>query len=419
MIPKNLFKITAMCLTFCLLAFTAAADVVYVPPFDSGTAVNNDGAYDEIEEARAGHQDNWGANSHYNAYFWFGPYSYMPDGSTIVEVRISCDNVNSVVGDGDYDTWEVDAVSLGYDAAAWSNKTAYEKYQAFTDTIIGGLFIIGATSSFLSSQNQALKSLVEDAITLPNHWVGVGFRPDSGWYDDSWPTKDETIYATFPSSVELKITYNPPTTTYQSSTTTYRSSSTTTYRSSSTTTIGNSSTTTIGNSSTTTIAPVSSTTTYQSSSTTTVTLSIGEAVDNTSLPWTTGGDANWFGQAAVSYYDGDAAQSGDITDYQSSWVQTTVTGPGTLTFYWKVSSELNWDYLIFYIDEVEQSESISGAVDWQQKTYSIASGSHTLKWAYTKDFCASSGSDAGWLDKVALLFSDTLIPCLELLLLDD
>jgi hypothetical protein len=126
---------------------------------------------------------------------------------------------------------------------------------------------------------------------------------------------------------------------------------------------------------------------------------LSEAVDNTSLTWTTGGDANWYGQNTVYYYGGDAAQSGDITDNQSSWIQTTVTGPGTLTFYWKVSSESGWDFLRFYIDGVEQM-GISGEVDWTQKTYSISSGSHTLKWAYTKDVSISMGSDAGWLDYV-------------------
>jgi hypothetical protein len=128
-------------------------------------------------------------------------------------------------------------------------------------------------------------------------------------------------------------------------------------------------------------------------------ISLGEAVDNTSLAWTTGGDANWYGQNTVYYYGGDAARSGAITHNQSSWIQTTVTGPGTLTFYWKVSSESGWDFLRFYIDGVEQTR-ISGEVNWTQKTYSIASGSHTLKWAYTKDGSVSSGSDAGWLDYV-------------------
>ncbi len=53
----------------------------------------------------------------------------------------------------------------------------------------------------------------------------------------------------------------------------------------------------------------------------------------------------------------------------------------------------------FYIDGVRQ-DRISGNVDWQQKSYSISSGSHTVKWRYMKDGSVNSGSDCGWLDKV-------------------
>lgn len=82
------------------------------------------------------------------------------------------------------------------------------------------------------------------------------------------------------------------------------------------------------------------------------TITLGEAVDNVSLTWTTGGDADWFGQTSVYYYDGDAAQSGDIASGQSSWIQTTVTGPGILSFYWKVSSSWARSDLEFYIMEL-------------------------------------------------------------------
>ena len=101
--------------------------------------------------------------------------------------------------------------------------------------------------------------------------------------------------------------------------------------------------------------------------------------------------------------------SGAITHNQSSWIEATATGPNTLTFYWKVSSERSYDYLRFYIDGVEQSK-ISGNVNWQQKTYSFGSGSHTLKWEYTKDYSVSSGSDAGWLDKVDLQIPGVPVP---------
>ncbi|MEM4293265.1 MAG: hypothetical protein QXJ27_03750 [Thermoplasmata archaeon] len=129
------------------------------------------------------------------------------------------------------------------------------------------------------------------------------------------------------------------------------------------------------------------------------TVSIGEAVDNTQLSWTTGGNANWFGQTSTYYNGGDAAQSGVISHNQVSYVQTSITGPGTLTFYWKVSSEANYDFLIFYIDGTEQVK-ISGEKGWEQKSFTIASGTHTVQWKYSKDGSVNSGSDCGWLDKV-------------------
>jgi len=51
----------------------------------------------------------------------------------------------------------------------------------------------------------------------------------------------------------------------------------------------------------------------------------------------------------------------------------------TVKFYWKVSSESGGDYLQFYIDSTLKDQ-ISGEVDWQQKSYSVPAGTHTLKW---------------------------------------
>jgi hypothetical protein len=127
--------------------------------------------------------------------------------------------------------------------------------------------------------------------------------------------------------------------------------------------------------------------------------SLSEALDST-LSFTTDGSADWFSQTTTSYYDGDAARSGAISDNQDSWMQTTVSGAGAGSFYWKVSSEGGYDYLEFYIDGSLRGR-ISGTVGWQQMTYTItASGSHTLEWRYTKDPYVGSGSDCGWVDKV-------------------
>jgi hypothetical protein len=126
---------------------------------------------------------------------------------------------------------------------------------------------------------------------------------------------------------------------------------------------------------------------------------LSEAVD-TNLSLTTAGDAEWFSQAETTYFGGDAAQSGVISDEQSSLIQTTVSGAGTFSFYWKVSSEANYDFLEFYIDGVLQ-DSISGLEDWHQMIYAISeSGSHTLEWRYAKDWSESVGVDGGWVDFV-------------------
>ena len=68
-------------------------------------------------------------------------------------------------------------------------------------------------------------------------------------------------------------------------------------------------------------------------------LSLKQALDNNYLTFTTGGNASWSGQTAVSFYGGSSAQSGVLGGSQSAWLQTTVVGPGALSFSWKVSSE--------------------------------------------------------------------------------
>ena len=125
---------------------------------------------------------------------------------------------------------------------------------------------------------------------------------------------------------------------------------------------------------------------------------LAEAVDSF-LTYTTGGNANWR-TCLDGYFDNDSAQSGTIGNSQESWMQTTVTGPGTIRFYWKVSSEAYYDWLEFWVDGVQQ-DSISGEVDWTETSYTVTgTGSHTLKWRYAKDGSGSDGEDCAYVDYV-------------------
>ena len=150
-------------------------------------------------------------------------------------------------------------------------------------------------------------------------------------------------------------------------------------------------------------------------------LTLNQALDNAKLAFLTGGEANWSGQTAVSFWGGSAAQTGALGNNQATWLQTTVVGPGTLSFHWKVSSEVDYDFLEVFMDEVLQPGAISGEVDWQQKTISMPAGSHMVKWSYSKDNAISLGADCGWVDKVSFRSSrqGSLIPALKLLLLEE
>ena len=131
-----------------------------------------------------------------------------------------------------------------------------------------------------------------------------------------------------------------------------------------------------------------------------------ESLNATNLVWSSGGDQPWFPETSISHDGIVALQSGAITGSQLSTVQTTVNGPGTLSFWWMVSSETNNDYANFTVDGSEQFR-ISGTVNWQQITYSVASGNHTLAWNYTKNATINMGSDAAWLDQVSYVSGAT------------
>jgi hypothetical protein len=124
------------------------------------------------------------------------------------------------------------------------------------------------------------------------------------------------------------------------------------------------------------------------------------AVDSPGLVFTTTGDFPWLGQIGTTRDGVDAAQSGVIGHSQDSWCETTVSGPGNLSFWWQVSSETGFDYLEFHIDGVLQSGRISGNVGWQQQNFALSGGVHTLRWRYVKDDSISAGADSGWVDEV-------------------
>ena len=80
-------------------------------------------------------------------------------------------------------------------------------------------------------------------------------------------------------------------------------------------------------------------------------------------------------------------------------LQVNVLAAGELTFWYKVSSENNYDKLHFYMDGQEKGVW-SGTVAWTEFTQAVTVGNHTFKWEYTKDSSVSSGDDCAWVDNI-------------------
>jgi hypothetical protein len=127
-----------------------------------------------------------------------------------------------------------------------------------------------------------------------------------------------------------------------------------------------------------------------------------ETGDFSRYPWLHLGNSGWQIVTDTVMEGIYSAKSGSITDSQESTLEIDVDVQGTqITFYKKVSSESNYDYLHFYINDVEQA-SWSGESDWAEVSFPVTEGVHTFKWSYTKDFIVSTGGDCAWIDQIRI-----------------
>ena len=115
-----------------------------------------------------------------------------------------------------------------------------------------------------------------------------------------------------------------------------------------------------------------------------------------------GTEASWSVASDEASQGALSLKSDDINDYETAAIEFTGTfKAGTISFDKKVSSEGSWDYLIFYIDGIEQARW-SGDMDWSRESYPVTAGTHTFKWTYEKDGSVSSLEDCAWIDEVSM-----------------
>ena len=103
-------------------------------------------------------------------------------------------------------------------------------------------------------------------------------------------------------------------------------------------------------------------------------------------------------------YEGMYCAKSDTIDHNESSQLTltfTSTESGEIHFFRRISSEANYDFLYFYIDDEEMGHW-SGEHWWTEFAYPSTPGQHLYKWVYAKDYSVDGGSDCAWIDYITL-----------------
>ena len=130
----------------------------------------------------------------------------------------------------------------------------------------------------------------------------------------------------------------------------------------------------------------------------------GLAADLPNQAWRTSPAHPWYGQSIVTHDGIHAAQSAVTTDdivNTDSWLETTFTGPGTLSFFWKTSCATNGDQLSLLENGVDIIDPLMGITDWVPVVLDLTPGSHTLRWQFHRYFgYDAQAQNIAWLDQV-------------------
>src|ERR1035437_7824387 len=102
-------------------------------------------------------------------------------------------------------------------------------------------------------------------------------------------------------------------------------------------------------------------------------MDLGAAVNATNLVWTTSGSYQWFPETSTNHDGIAAAQSATPPFPQYSTLQSSVTGPGTLTF-WAECSQFFDTYIFSASGSYGQTVFIPPFAQWVQETVYLGTG---------------------------------------------
>ncbi len=127
------------------------------------------------------------------------------------------------------------------------------------------------------------------------------------------------------------------------------------------------------------------------------------------FPWINVSPVPWTITGSSSYDGSVSARSGAITHdgTTSLIIRNIYTAADSVKFFYKVSSEASYDYLLFKLNGTDIFRK-SGEIPWTKKAVPVLPGLNEMEWIYKKDNSVTNGSDCAWIDMIDFAGSGTV-----------
>ena len=106
----------------------------------------------------------------------------------------------------------------------------------------------------------------------------------------------------------------------------------------------------------------------------------------------------WFPEHSIRHADQPLAmQAGAIAHSESTWLETTITNAGTLSFRWAISAEVNKDVVTCTINGGHYKTLSSKTINWSQESITVSNAPITIRWTFSKDASTNVGTNSAWI----------------------
>ncbi|MGD9706748.1 MAG: peptidylprolyl isomerase [Candidatus Delongbacteria bacterium] len=127
-----------------------------------------------------------------------------------------------------------------------------------------------------------------------------------------------------------------------------------------------------------------------------------ETGDTSRFPWQTA--AYGWSVTGTDPAEGVYCLQSDLIENSQSaeiFIDTVYENNGEISFWYKVSSQEDYDYMEFWIDRIKKMV-VSGETPWREITFPVLAGNRTFKWKYKKNVSGIAGEDCARLDRIVL-----------------